>query len=107
MPWISRSRLAAMQTRTLHLAEQLDEARTEDLADSISESISYLRRIARLARAVLRLSAALTAEKRRADRLQQRLDAALGLDSPAVAAGALWQQHRTDKPKPGPTGVTP
>ncbi|MFJ2675080.1 hypothetical protein [Streptomyces sp. NPDC087525] len=99
--------MAAMQTRIEQMAAQLDDARTEDLADSISESISYQQRIARMARAVARLSAALTTQTRRADRLQQRLDSALGLDSPAVADGALWQQHRTDKPKPGPSGVKP
>ncbi|MFJ9214270.1 hypothetical protein [Streptomyces sp. NPDC102264] len=92
--------------RNTHLTEQLQDARAEDLGDSITDAIGYERRIVRMARAVARLSAALTAEARRADRLQQRLDSALGLDSPAIADGALWQQHRTDKPKPGPKGST-
>ncbi|MER6235908.1 hypothetical protein ABT185_07505 [Streptomyces clavifer] len=39
----------------------------------------------------------LTAETRRADRLQARLDDACGITTPAVEAGAMWQQNRTDK----------
>lgn len=35
-----------------------------------------------------------TAEKARADRLQQRLDQALGLDTAAIALGATWQDRR-------------
>ncbi|MFE2073668.1 hypothetical protein [Streptomyces misionensis] len=37
------------------------------------------------------------AEKKRADRLQERLDDALGLNTPAVAAGTAWRDRRTDK----------
>ncbi|MFE4535638.1 hypothetical protein ACFRKB_11220 [Streptomyces scopuliridis] len=133
MPWISRGRLAAMRTRIEQLAEQRDEARTdaaahlgaakrtavrnqhlteqlqdvraEDLGDSIADAIGYERRIVRLTRAVARLSAALTTQTRRADRLQQRLDDAVGITSPAVDSGDLWQQRRSDKPLPGPSGV--
>ncbi|MCL7377430.1 snapin/pallidin family protein [Streptomyces sp. 35G-GA-8] len=97
--------MAAMQARVEQLAAQLDDARTEDFADSVSESISYQRRIARMARAVARLSTALTTQTRRADRLQQRLDDAVGITSPAVDSGDLWQQRRSDKPLPGPSGV--
>lgn len=44
-----------------------------------------------------RYRAALTAETRRADRLQQRLDDALGLNTHAITTGATWQNRRTDK----------
>ncbi|WP_199572677.1 hypothetical protein [Streptomyces murinus] len=37
------------------------------------------------------------AEKKRADRLQERLDDALGLNTHAVVAGAMWRDRRTDK----------
>lgn len=35
----------------------------------------------------------------RADRLQARLDNAVGLDHPAIDAGTQWQDRRTDKVK--------
>ncbi|MFD3917179.1 hypothetical protein [Streptomyces sp. NPDC058603] len=92
-------------TRNTHLTEQLQDARAEDLGDSITDAIGYERRIVRLTRAVARLSAALTTQTRRADRLQQRLDDAVGITSPAVDSGDLWQQRRSDKPLPGPSGV--
>ncbi|MEV7154855.1 hypothetical protein AB0N77_09550 [Streptomyces misionensis] len=37
------------------------------------------------------------AEKKRADQLQERLDDAFGLNTPAVEAGAAWGDRRTDK----------
>ncbi|MET9465838.1 hypothetical protein ABZY44_13725 [Streptomyces sp. NPDC006544] len=36
---------------------------------------------------------------RHAARLQERLDHAVGLDSPALDAGARWQERRHDKVK--------
>ncbi|MFJ9029765.1 hypothetical protein ACIRQP_14775 [Streptomyces sp. NPDC102274] len=104
MPWISRTRLADMRARIEQLAEQRDEARTDArrafgasarLAGGtleLDEQVADLRS---------RLTAAqqdLTAEKRRADRLQQRLDDAVGINGPAVDSGAMWQQRRADKP---------
>ncbi|MEU3945409.1 hypothetical protein [Streptomyces sp. NPDC029526] len=41
------------------------------------------------------------AEKRRADRLQERLDSAFGLNTPAVRAGRHWQATRSDRKKAG------
>ncbi|MGW6598470.1 hypothetical protein [Streptomyces sp. NPDC055036] len=84
--------------RNTHLTEQLQDERDEGLGDSITDAIGYERRIVRLTRAVARLSAALTTQTRRADRLQQRLDDAVGITSPNVDSGALWQQRRSDKP---------
>ncbi|MFJ8145996.1 hypothetical protein ACIQ6R_13080 [Streptomyces sp. NPDC096048] len=46
----------------------------------------------------------LAEEKQRADRLQARLDDALGLNDGAVEAGRHWQHRRSDR---GPKEVTP
>ncbi|MFI1728231.1 hypothetical protein ACH40E_03120 [Streptomyces acidicola] len=54
------------------------------------------RRVARLRRAGARVLAAWAAEKRRADRLQARLDDACGLNHPAVEEGRAWQERRHD-----------
>ncbi|RYJ29390.1 hypothetical protein CU044_2131 [Streptomyces sp. L-9-10] len=118
--WISRTRYTDMRAQIERLVDQRDDARRDaaahlsaarrtaarntHLSEQLQDAMGYERRIVRMTRAAARLSAALTTQTRRADRLQQRLDAALGLDSPAIADGALWQQHRTDKPEPGPKG---
>lgn len=106
MPWISRGRLAAMRARIEQLTEQRDEAR-QDAAAHLGAAKRTAGYSTTVSREIYAARNALAAANRRADRLQQRLDSALGLDSPAIADGALWQQHRTDKPKPGPSGVTP
>lgn len=54
-------------------------------------------RVARLRTVGQRILAAYRAEKKRADRLQARLDDACGLDDPAVTAGRHWQSARHDK----------
>lgn len=43
------------------------------------------------------LEGELAAQKKRADRLQARFDDAVGLDAPAVTAGAAWQERRETK----------
>ncbi|MFD5031667.1 hypothetical protein ACFWM0_14815 [Streptomyces sp. NPDC058405] len=110
MPWISRTRLAALRAQIERLTEQRDEARMDAAAHLGAAKRTAARNVHLADQAetatVGRLSAALTAETRRADQLQRRLDNALGLDRPDVAAGAGWQARRTDKPKPGP-GVKP
>ncbi|SCK20373.1 hypothetical protein YUYDRAFT_02125 [Streptomyces sp. ScaeMP-e48] len=80
--------------RNVHLSDQLEAVKTPGL---LRDAITYTGRIARLAHAVARLRQALAAETRRADRLQARLDDTWGISSPAVDAGARWQQTRTDK----------
>lgn len=60
---------------------------------------SLERRVARLLLVGARLLAAYAVQKRRADRLQRRLDDACGLDHPAVDAGQHWQSTRSDKPR--------
>lgn len=56
------------------------------------------RRVDRLQKVIARLYAGRSAEQARADHLQQRLDEALGLDTPAIALGVGWQERREDKP---------
>lgn len=55
------------------------------------------RRINRLRTVGKRILAAYGAQKQHADRLQQRLDYACGLNAPAVLAGSGWQSTRDDK----------
>jgi hypothetical protein len=57
-------------------------------------------RLARVLGACARYLAAYWVEKRRADRLQRRLDGLLGLNDPAVLAGVDWQKRRQDKGAP-------
>jgi hypothetical protein len=54
-------------------------------------------RLALRGRAAVRILAAWAAEKRRADRLQERLDDACGLTDPQVEAGVHWQETREDR----------
>lgn len=54
-------------------------------------------RIERLLRACIRYRAQLATEARDLRHLQGRLDHLLGLDSPAITAGADWQKRRQDK----------
>jgi len=61
-----------------------DEAQARKAAD----------RIALLQEGVAKAREEAAAERRRADGLQKQLDDALGLNSPAVAAGDAWQQRR-------------
>ncbi|MFI0268611.1 hypothetical protein [Streptomyces luteogriseus] len=78
--------------RNLELGERLSR-----LAEADPEYAAQLEhRIGRLQKAGKRILAAWWAEKRRADRLQARLDDALGLDDPAVLAGQNWQATRQD-----------
>lgn len=121
--FVLRSTHAALQADYARVLEQRDDARREARAalaashlaagqftnsdDALHRSrlarlrdaVAHRQRIERLARTVVRLRQALTAETRRADRLQARLDNAVGLDDPALDLGAHWQQRRSDKPQ--------
>ncbi|MDX2763364.1 hypothetical protein [Streptomyces europaeiscabiei] len=71
--------------------------RLSRLGESDPEYAARLeKRVARLRQVAARLVAGATAEKRRADLLQGRLDDACGLNSLAVEAGRHWQQNRHD-----------
>lgn len=102
-------------TRRRHLAEVAElkrrvlatEARHDEvevkrrrLAQMLAEADTANRRLKgrtdELDAVVASLSEAKRRAERDADRLQARLDDALGLTSPAVEAGANWQKHRQD-----------
>ena len=85
--------------RILELSRRLSAVREADP----EYAASLERRVARLRLVGVRILAAYAAEKKRADRLQTRLDDACGLDHPAVTEGAAWQARRMDKPRPRPT----
>ena len=76
--------------RNLELGRRLGQ-----LAESDPEYAAQLeRRVARLLKVIARFYAGGHTEKRRADRLQARLDQALGLETAGVALGASWQGRR-------------
>lgn len=71
---------------------------TSIVNDCLTRDLSNLRRRhARVVRAAASYLSAYWAEKRRADRLQRRLDGMCGLNDPAVLAGATWQDRREQK----------
>ncbi|MFF7142324.1 hypothetical protein ACFZB5_13885 [Streptomyces nodosus] len=72
--------------------------RNSTLTESDPEYAASLEhRVSRLLKAVARLGALVTAERHRADRLQRRLDDALGLNTSQIDDGRMWQHTRTDK----------
>ncbi|MFB6955522.1 hypothetical protein ACFCYB_00445 [Streptomyces sp. NPDC056309] len=72
--------------------------RNNALGESDPEYAASLeRRIGRLKRVGIRILAAYRAEKHRADRLQDQLDDALGLNDPRVDNGQHWQHTRNDR----------
>lgn len=91
-------RIAELEARVQRLVEQLAEAR-------MGASKRTCQRNVHLTDQLDTVRAQLAAQTRRADQLQQRLDDA-GISHPAVDSGVMWQQRRTDKPKPGPIGAT-
>lgn len=101
----NRRRIADLEARVERLVEQRDEAR-ENAAAGMGASKRTCQRNVHLTDELAAARAALTAQTRRADQLQQRLDDAVGINHPDVDSGALWQQRREDKPKPGPIGAT-
>lgn len=75
--------------------------RLSDYAESDPDYLAGLEeRLACALRACARYLAAYWVEKRRADRLQRRLDGMCGLNDPAVLAGVDWQKRREDKATP-------
>lgn len=79
--------------RNLELGRRLSA-----LTESDPEYAAALeQRLARALTACARYMDALWVEVRHADRLQQRLDDACGLNDPAVIAGSGWQNTRHDK----------
>lgn len=122
--FVRRSTYDDLKARYEHATEQLGEAR-EELADwkgsairvagrntelsrrlDASRDVAFIDaeysgelegRLSRALRACARYLAAYHAEKRRADRLQRRLDDALGLNTAGIELGSGWQDRREDK----------
>ena len=90
---VARNRALCTQLEAAQVANGFDRAGAQKTAN----------RIKRLREAVAKARGEVATETHRADQLQSRLDDALGLNHPAVAAGDGWQarrqQHMTfDKP---------
>ncbi|MFE7273001.1 hypothetical protein [Streptomyces sp. NPDC057623] len=82
--------------RNTELARRLEASR--DVAFLDTEYAGQLEfRLARVLTACVRYRADLAAETRRADRLQRRLDDALGLNTAGIELGSGWQDRREDK----------
>lgn len=112
--FVRRSKHADLQARAERLAHLLGEARKEaaawkssairtaDLYDATTadtENAGQLEgRLARALRACARYRADNARLERREQHLQQRLDDAVGLTSPAFDRGTHWQTRRADKP---------
>jgi hypothetical protein len=100
----ARKRLAEYGVRRT-VADVLEEhdVHRKALADALGEQKRHLNweqltaEVARLNGAAEAWMADHAAEKKRADRLQQRLDDALGLNNYRVQDGRMWQHTRTDK----------
>lgn len=92
----ARTALAATRTAAGHFTSTDTILNRVRLA-RIRDAVKYGQRIERLARAVCRYRVALTAETRRADRLQAAYDNATSLSNPALEHGAAWQTRRSDK----------
>ncbi|WP_405695205.1 hypothetical protein OHA99_09250 [Streptomyces coelicoflavus] len=113
--FVRRSKHADLQARNERLAHLLSEAHEElaawkssatraaalydDATTVAAEDAGQLKeRLARALRACARYRTDNTRLQRRERTLQQRLDDAVGLTSPAVDEGTHWQARRTDKP---------
>ncbi|MEU6057948.1 hypothetical protein [Streptomyces sp. NPDC047097] len=78
-------------------AAELERALNRTRLARLQDAVAYERRIRALVRAVTRYRAALTAETRRADRLQAAYDHAVGLDHPALDTGSTRQQRGAEE----------
>jgi chromosome segregation ATPase len=97
--WLADEKTA---NRRLHDRNLELGRRVSVLAESDLEYAAHLeRRVARLKKVGKRIVAAWAREQRRANHLQERLDGALGLNTPAVRAGRHWQATRTDGGRKG------
>ncbi|MFJ9037418.1 hypothetical protein ACIRF8_12625 [Streptomyces sp. NPDC102406] len=88
-------RVAGRNTQLTEQNQRLTVAHAQHDADIDAT----LARVDRALRGCARYRAALATEARRADQLQARLDDALGLNTPGVERGQLWQTSRQDKPR--------
>ncbi|MFF9205110.1 hypothetical protein ACF1AE_25480 [Streptomyces sp. NPDC014986] len=117
--FVSRSRYTDLQARHDHALTQLAATREElahwkgsalrtvgrtaALTGQLDRSRRLRIRLARALRACVRYRARIRQLERQTDRLQQRLDDAVGLNDPAVLAGSRWQSTRQDGVRKGAT----
>jgi hypothetical protein len=78
-------RVLAARNAVLHAANLRLQGRNTELARRLDDSTDV---------------AHMAGLERRIEHLEQQLDDALGLNDPAVRAGAAWQSRRMDKPHP-------
>jgi hypothetical protein len=116
LPFISRRRYAADLAAVIADRERLRSERNQFAKDRDAVAATACREVDEAHRAMARLEADLDqarrrvadrtgmvpladyeAEKKRADRIQARLDQALGLDSVDILDGRHWQETRQDK----------
>ncbi|SEC02329.1 hypothetical protein SAMN04490357_0987 [Streptomyces misionensis] len=95
-PLVSRARYEAAAGEAAYAGEQL--VGTSIVNDCLTDAnLAVARRLTRALRACARYRVALAVDRLLADRLQARLDDALGLNTTAVAAGEQWQSRRDPK----------
>lgn len=104
--FISRHRYNELQARADMYAENARDARKVqraalDNAAKIAEKfVDADDRTNTVEKQLDEAKAAIADRDRRIERLQARLDDALGLNTPGVLSGARWQERRSDRPRP-------
>ena len=104
--FVRRSKYDALYARYQLALDAAAEARAERDAFRAAATTSARQAVeaetaetTRLREQVTALISERNAEQKRADRLQRRLDDAVGLNTAALAEGARWRERRQDKPK--------
>ena len=97
-PFVSRARYEQAAGIAEYAIEQLID--TQIVNDCLTQGLEKAAAQGALStEAATQIIAAYTAERHRADRLQQRLDNAVGLNTSQVDDGRFWQHNRHDKKK--------
>lgn len=97
---------AARESHRVERAALDNSGRIAEKFTALDDSAIALEdRLARVLRACLGYRAELARRGRRIRHLEARLDNLLGLDAPAVAAGAQWQDRRPDIRKENQRGA--
>jgi hypothetical protein len=91
----ARSEAARHVCKIVELCAEIDALREQHQPFQHADGLTS--RLHRALRACAGYRADAAQERRRADRLQQRLDDALGLNTSKVLDGRLWQHTRHDK----------
>lgn len=91
---------AREEYRINRVAQLEDHLRTASAAAARSHPERLGRRLDSAVRAIVRARTEAAAQTRRAALLQDQIDELLGLNNPAIAAGANWQDRRPDTKTP-------